>query len=142
MNSGLCYPGRSEWKSKKKKREKSTWTLPENYKIIDHESVSDTNCNWCERNNPQRLGKETERVGNWRTCQDHLNYSITKIGQNTEKSPGDLKRLGVTQTRVKNQLPILEWKTHKEYNNNNNDNTARILRRVLKAWGDLLSLRL
>ena len=27
---------------------------------------------------------------------DHLKYSIVKIGQNTEKSPGDLRRLAVT----------------------------------------------
>ena len=28
---------------------------------------------------------------------DHPDYSITKIGHNTEKSPGDLRRLAVTQ---------------------------------------------
>ena len=32
---------------------------------------------------------------------DLPNYSIIEIGQNTEKSPGDLKRLAVTQTPVK-----------------------------------------
>ena len=32
--------------------------------------------------------------------EDHRNYSITEIGQNTKKSPGDLKRLAVTQTPV------------------------------------------
>ena len=31
-----------------------------------------------------------------------LHYSIIKIGQNTEKSPGDLRRLAVTQTHVRN----------------------------------------
>ena len=30
------------------------------------------------------------------------NYSIVKIGQNTEKSPGDLRRLVVSQTPMKN----------------------------------------
>ena len=29
-------------------------------------------------------------------------YSIAEIGQNTEKSPGDLRRLAVTKTLVKN----------------------------------------
>ena len=33
---------------------------------------------------------------------DHPNYNIIENGQNTEKSPGDLRRLAVTQTPVKN----------------------------------------
>ena len=40
---------------------------------------------------------------------DTPNYSIIKMGQNTAKSPGDLNRLGFTQT--------LMWKTLKEWNN-------------------------
>ena len=32
---------------------------------------------------------------------DHPNYSIVENGQNTEKSPGDSRRLVVTQTPVK-----------------------------------------
>ena len=31
---------------------------------------------------------------------DKPNYSITEIGKNTEKSPGDLRRLAVTQTSL------------------------------------------
>ena len=46
---------------------------------MEHENDSDTNCNWCTRNN----------------------YSIIKIGQNAKKILGDLKRLAVTQTPVK-----------------------------------------
>ena len=37
----------------------------------------------------------TKRLGNKRASGDHPNYSI-KIGQNTEKSSGDLRRLAVT----------------------------------------------
>ena len=33
---------------------------------------------------------------------DHPNYSNFENGQNTEKSPGDLRRLAVTKTSVKN----------------------------------------
>ena len=37
---------------------------------------------------------------------DHKNYSIVEIGQNTEKNPGDLRRL--TQTPVENhQLKLI-----------------------------------
>ena len=35
---------------------------------------------------------------------------IIKIGQNTEKSPGDLSRLAVTQTLVENYQLTLVWK--------------------------------
>ena len=40
-------------------------------------------------------------VGNRKTSRDHPNYRIIKIGLNTEKSPGDLRRLAVTQTPVR-----------------------------------------
>ena len=45
------------------------------------------NCNWCAQYSHQRIGTETGGHGNKRTSIDHLNYSIIKIGQNTEKSP-------------------------------------------------------
>ena len=38
---------------------------------------------------------------------DHPNNSIIEDGQNTEKSPSDLRRLAVTQTPVKNNLRLL-----------------------------------
>ena len=48
--------------------------------------------------------KGTGRLGNKRTSGDHPDYGIIKIGQNTEKSPGDWSRLAVTQIPVENQL--------------------------------------
>ena len=69
---------------------------------MEHESDSDTNLNRCARYRHQRIGTRTGGLGNKRTNGDHLNYSI---GQNTEKSPGDLKGLGLTQTPERhNQL--------------------------------------
>ena len=41
------------------------------------------------------------------TSGNHLNYSIVEIDQNTEKSPGDLERLAVTQTPVENSQLML-----------------------------------
>ena len=38
-------------------------------------------------------------------------YSIIENGQNTETSPGDLTRLAVTQTPVKDHQLTLMWKT-------------------------------
>ena len=42
------------------------------------------------------------------------NYSIIDFGQNTEKSPGDLRKLAATQTPVKDYQLTLAWKTCKE----------------------------
>ena len=40
--------------------------------------------------------------------EDHPNHGIIEIGQNTEKSPGDLRRLAVTQTPGKDhQLTLV-----------------------------------
>ena len=41
------------------------------------------------------IGTWTGRLGNNGTGGDCPNYSIVEIGQNTEKSPGDLRRLSV-----------------------------------------------
>ena len=47
-------------------------------------------------------------LGNKRTCGDHPNNSIIKIGKNTKKSPGDLRRLAITQTPLRNARLMLE----------------------------------
>ena len=52
--------------------------------------------------------------GSWRTRGDHPNDSIIEGSQNTEKSTGDLRRMAVTQTPVKNHQLMLMWKTLKE----------------------------
>ena len=74
---------------------------------MEHESDSDTNSNWCTRYSHQRIGKAAGEVGNKRTSEDHPNYSIVEIGQNSKKSPGDLRRLTVTQTPVENPQLLL-----------------------------------
>ena len=52
--------------------------------------------------------KETGGFGSWRTSGDHPNYYIIENDQNTEKSPGDLRRLAVPQTQVKDhQLTLM-----------------------------------
>ena len=40
----------------------------------------------------------TGRLGNKKTSRDRPNYTVAEIGQNTEKSPGDLMIFVVTQT--------------------------------------------
>ena len=61
------------------------------------------------------LGTVTKRIikgpgglGSWRTSGVYPNDSIIEYGQNTEKSPGDLRKLAVPQTPVKNhQLALM-----------------------------------
>ena len=83
-------------------------------RVMEHEGDCDTNCNWCTWKDPQKIGKRTGRLRNQRIRRDHPDYSITKIGQNTEKSPGDLRRFAVTQTAVEEHQLKLGWKTLKK----------------------------
>ena len=90
----------------------------ESEKSMEHEGDSDINCNWWTSNDPQRMAKGTGRLGNKRASGDHLDHGIIKINQNSETSPGDMRRLAVTQTPVRNyQLSLvgktLEKNTHK-----------------------------
>ena len=50
---------------------------------------------------PKGSEKEVGRVENRRRNGDHSDYKIVDIGQNTQKSPGDLRRFAVTQTPIK-----------------------------------------
>ena len=57
--------------------------------------------------------KGPRRFGSWRPSGDYPNDCIIENGQNTEKSPGDLRRLAVPQSPVKDHqitlmLKILE----------------------------------
>ena len=53
------------------------------------------------------LIKGIRRVENRMTSRDHLNGGITMIVLNTGESPGDLMRLVVTHTPVKDYLLVL-----------------------------------
>ena len=73
---------------------------------MENEDDGDTRCNWRARYNQQKVSKGTGGFGNKKTSGDHPNNSIIKISQNTEKSPGNLRRL-VTQTPVKDHKQAL-----------------------------------
>ena len=62
------------------------------------------------------LVKEMGRIGNKNTTND----STLKIDQNTQKSPGELRRRAVTQTPLKDHLLMLVGKTLMQNNYNNN----------------------
>ena len=53
-------------------------------------------------------------LGSWRTGRDYSNDSVTENDQNLETSPGDLRRLAVNQTPMKNHQLTPMWKNPKE----------------------------
>ena len=87
---------------KSKKRDKYLDLARGLKKTLEHESDGDTNYNWCTWNNSKRIDKETRRLGNKMSSGDHPDYSIIKIGKNTEKSPEGLRSLTILQSSVKN----------------------------------------
>ena len=73
-------------------------------KTVGYKSDDYTDCNWCSWYSYQRIDTKTGGPGNNRTSRDYPSQRIIKIGQNTEKSSGDLIGLAVTQTPIENHL--------------------------------------
>ena len=61
----------------------------------------------------QTIDTRTEGLGN-KMSRYYPNNYVIEIGHITEKSPGDLRILIVTQTPVKYHQLMLMWKTLKE----------------------------
>ena len=77
-------------------------------KTVEHESDNYTSCNRYFCYSHQKIIKGTRGLGNNRTNVDHPNYYIIENSQNTEKSPGDLRRVNVTRTPAKcHQLTLM-----------------------------------
>ena len=70
----------------------------------------------CQRTKKscETWGRQAGKGGKRSTSGNNPDYNIDKIGQNTEKSPGDLGRLAVTQTPGKDNQLTPTWKTCKE----------------------------
>ena len=105
----------SEWNWKKVKRLISTSTLVGNWKNLWNMKVTIIqNRDWCFWYSHKKIIIGTGWLERGRTSGDHPNGNIIENDQNTEKSPGDLRRLAVTQTSVKTHQLMLRWKTLKE----------------------------
>ena len=77
-------------------------------KTLEHPGENYTNCDWCFWYSNKRIFKGTGGLRSWQLRGDHPNDSIIENIQHTEKSPGDLRRLPVTQTPVKgHQLTLM-----------------------------------
>ena len=57
----FAVPAKHRVKSKCEKRHEYLDLAEE---AMEHGSDGDTNCNWCTRNNPQKIGKGTRRLRN------------------------------------------------------------------------------
>ena len=78
-------------------------------KATEHEGDGDTNCHWQTWNVLQKIGQWAGRTGNRRRNRDDSNYSVVKIYQNTEKSPGDLRRFAIPSIPGKyHQIMLVE----------------------------------
>ena len=80
---------------------------------MEHESDDSTNFDWCFGTVIEGILKgleDLEVADEWRPYKRQL----IEEGQNTEKSPGDLGRLDVTQNPVDNYQLTLIWKTLEE----------------------------
>ena len=80
-------------------------------KTVEHESDVYANCNLFPWYNHQIIIKGNGGLRNKKTSGDHPNYYAIEIGLNIEKSPGDLRKLAVTQTSVEDHQLTLVIKT-------------------------------
>ena len=75
-----------------------------------------TTYDWCTLKDSQRLSKRAGEVENRRTSRDPPNYWTVDVNLNTEKNPGHLRRLAVSETIkrpsacVKNLQRVNKWK--------------------------------
>ena len=111
-NCELCRSGGPQNKTKKAKREISTQTLLGYRKTLEHEVMVISIVTGALCTVTKRFDTGTGGLENKRTREDHPNYNI-KVGQNTEKSQGDLRRLAVTQTPMRNHQLTRMGKTLK-----------------------------
>ena len=77
---------------------------------MEHEDQGNNNSSCCTRNGLQEPGEINGEKGNQWENQNHPGYNIHK---NTEMSPGDLRKLAVSQTPEKTHQAMLMWKTRK-----------------------------
>ena len=101
---------------------------------MEHEGNSDTNDNWCTWSNPQKIRKWNRRLRNQKTNKDLLDKSNIKIGKNSEKCPGDLRRLVVTQN---NKKTIKKYTLEKQENPSKKLCRRNLIKRI-NTWGVIL----
>ena len=102
------------------KRDKYLNLARELKKTMEYGGDNYTDCDWCFWHGNQTIIEGPGRFRSWRPSWDHQNNSIIENGQNTEKIPGNLRGLAVTQSPVKDHQSTLMWKKLMSNNSNNN----------------------
>ena len=92
---------------------------------MEHEGDSFINRDLCFWYSYQRIIRETRGLGGRGMSGDDPNNYIIENGQNTEKSPGDLRRLAFTQTSSERPSTKTDVKNSQVLDNNNNNNNVR-----------------
>ena len=111
----FAVPANHRIKLKENKKKDKYFDLARKLKkTLEYEIDDYINCDWCFWYSHRRSILGTGGLGNKRTSRDHPNYYIIENGQNTGKSPGDLRRLAVTQIPGKDHQLTLILKTLKE----------------------------
>ena len=67
-------------------------------------------CNWHARYNHQRINKGAGGLENKKASRDHLDYSIFKIGRNTQKIPGDFEHTCCRSNSCEKSSPKVDIK--------------------------------
>ena len=86
-------------REKKNKYLDLAWELKK--KTMEHEGDDYTTGDWCFYHSHHRIIKGTGGLRIWRTSGVHPNSYIIENGQNTEKSPGNMRGFAVSQIPVK-----------------------------------------
>ena len=95
----------------------------------------DANYTWCALSSPQRIGKGIGTMEIWKKNQDPSDCRIVEIGQNTEKSHGDLLSLRLRGKGCKNV----------DDNNNNNNipddcNDNKVKNLEVSGWVETIQM--
>ena len=111
QNCGLYCPGWSQNKIEGKRKERQVFQPCYGIeKNVVHKRDVYTNCNWCSWYSHRRISTRTWGGRNNRMSGDNPSYCILEIVKNTEKSPGDVSKLVVTQIPVKDHHLTQMWK--------------------------------
>ena len=78
-----------------------------NKQTMEYEGDDYTNRDLCIRYSNWKTIKGNGGLVNWKKYGDHPNDNVVENGQNTEKTPGDVRRLAVTETPKKDHQ--LNW---------------------------------
>ena len=114
----------------------STLFLLGNCKTVKQESDDCTSCNLCSWYIHPKIGTKTWGFEHNGVGRDSPNHGIVEIGQNAEKSPGDLRRLSVTQTPLKNHKLTLMCKLSRRKIMKNRNYSLPFKTNCLSKWTD------